>query len=571
MAASKQEFDITRINFLDPLENRESSSVTTSFTKDLLFTNGFFQPAYNKIKKAISYFFTKRPGISRVWQPNGADKQGRGIYEWKGNLYAVVGQKIYKNDFDFTPTTDLGVAIPAADNVSMCDFAETRPGAATQYLGVNTGTTLYLIETDDSVTVLNNTAITSSSVANPSVITTTTAHGLTTGNKVYIVGHTGSTPDINSTVYVATVTGTTTFTIPVNVTVGGTGGTLGVFPATNTGDLIYMDGYWLTAKSNGNIYNCSVDNPLVWDPTKVITAQMYPGDLVGLARQNNYLFAFGESWMQAFYNNANASGSPLNNNESAVQQVGCASQTSLAHNENSVIWVSNSRLGGYTVWKLDGTSNLQDIGTSFTNKLFESGIASNSSFLSTLKGVFMRVGGKLFYILTIGGSSGSPTTGANTLVYDVELDLWMRWTSAVGDSESNLPMVSNTQVAGILYIQEPYSGYISQFLTSVYRDYNSTNFTMSARTQRFDNDIIKRKFCHSLDVIGDQQTATDSTTDVSVQYSDDDYTTTSTARTVNMGSTRPFLKALGNFRRRSFMLSHTGNSPMRWQGIEIVR
>jgi hypothetical protein len=71
-----------------------------------------------------------------------------------------------------------------------------------------------------------NVAVTSSSVANPSVITTATAHGMTTGESVVLTGHSGSTPSINGTQYLATVTSTTTFTIPVNVTVGGTGGTV---------------------------------------------------------------------------------------------------------------------------------------------------------------------------------------------------------------------------------------------------------------------------------------------------------------------------------------------------------
>lgn len=67
-------------------------------------------------------------------------------------------------------------------------------------------------------------AIISSSVANPTVITTTAAHGLVTGNKIIIAGHTGSTPAISG-IYTVTVINSTTFTIPVNVTVGGTGGT----------------------------------------------------------------------------------------------------------------------------------------------------------------------------------------------------------------------------------------------------------------------------------------------------------------------------------------------------------
>ncbi len=71
--------------------------------------------------------------------------------------------------------------------------------------------------------------ITSSSVANPTVITTSdaatlAAGGLATGQVVNIASHSGSTPALSG-LYVATLTGDHTFTIPVNVSVGGTGGT----------------------------------------------------------------------------------------------------------------------------------------------------------------------------------------------------------------------------------------------------------------------------------------------------------------------------------------------------------
>jgi hypothetical protein len=69
-------------------------------------------------------------------------------------------------------------------------------------------------------------AITSSSVADPTVLVTA-AHGITVGatEVVTIATHTGSTPAINGT-HIFTATSATTGTIPVNVTVGGTGGTL---------------------------------------------------------------------------------------------------------------------------------------------------------------------------------------------------------------------------------------------------------------------------------------------------------------------------------------------------------
>jgi DNA-binding XRE family transcriptional regulator len=73
-------------------------------------------------------------------------------------------------------------------------------------------------------------AITSSSVANPSVITTAT-HRFVSADTVTIASHTSVTPDINGD-NVATVTAGTTFTIPVNVSDGGVGGTAVLSPTT---------------------------------------------------------------------------------------------------------------------------------------------------------------------------------------------------------------------------------------------------------------------------------------------------------------------------------------------------
>lgn len=64
-----------------------------------------------------------------------------------------------------------------------------------------------------------------STVANPTVITTTAAHGLSSGEEVTISGSTGYTPTINGA-FQATVISPTTFSIPVNVATAGTGGTI---------------------------------------------------------------------------------------------------------------------------------------------------------------------------------------------------------------------------------------------------------------------------------------------------------------------------------------------------------
>ena len=65
--------------------------------------------------------------------------------------------------------------------------------------------------------------IASNSIANPSVVTCPVAHGLTTGDLILISGVSTSSPTINGERAV-TVIGETTFSVPVNVGTGGTGG-----------------------------------------------------------------------------------------------------------------------------------------------------------------------------------------------------------------------------------------------------------------------------------------------------------------------------------------------------------
>jgi len=122
-------------------------------------------------------------------------------------------------------------------------------------------------------------AITSSSVANPTVITTTAPHGQgSSGTKqVTIAGHTGSTPAVSGA-YTATMTGASTFTVPVNVTVGGTGGTV-TFPATSythTLTLGEATPYLTAFELKGDdtiviVQDCKVDElALSWDGNKPV-------------------------------------------------------------------------------------------------------------------------------------------------------------------------------------------------------------------------------------------------------------------------------------------------------------
>ncbi len=108
--------------------------------------------------------------------------------------------------------------------------ANTVPGRIFLEARVLSTTPFYLIGVDETVGQSFNPNITSEnnalsiSAANPSVITTRTAHGFTSGDSI-IITNSNSTPSIDGAREII-VLSATTFSIPVNVTVAGTFATI---------------------------------------------------------------------------------------------------------------------------------------------------------------------------------------------------------------------------------------------------------------------------------------------------------------------------------------------------------
>jgi len=525
---------------------KETMRDTTN--KDRRFLNMFMEPYSDDINgEAAIYYITKRPGRVLLNTPS-TPAAGRGIYYWKGATYTVFGNKIYKD------TTALGVTLTTT--TGKVSIKEVRPGAAVQYLCINDGTALYCINTSGTVLVLNNVGITSSSVANPTTITTSAPHNLTTGNQVNISGHTGSTPAISG-VYTVTVTGANTFTIPVNVTVGGTGGSIGVFPVVNTGDLEYMDGYMAVLKADASLWTSNYDDPTTWNPSNFILAQMFNGIGVGLAKQNNYIIAFLDRAMQFFYDAANATGSPLANSEQAAQQIGCASSSSIASDENIVYWVSNTNRGSFCIYKLDGTTNLKEISTPYINRILEAEGAS----INQCYGFTLRRAGNVFYILTLVSSS-------RTFVWNENVETWTEWTDTNGTSAWPIGGVFQNLLGGAtttLLAQHQTAGTVHT-ITFTNKQDDSVNYPWQIQTQKWDADSMKRKFYNRVELVYDIQP---SSAPITISYTDDDYQTFSTPRTFDMSSPRIFDRNWGQARRRAWRISGTNNQDARLQYLEF--
>lgn len=113
------------------------------------YVNVLFETHVNPVTKGVSNYTFKRPGLANNTQPSGGAATGRGIHYWEGSskLYSVFANKIYSG------TTDLGVTL--AGSSGRVWFTETAPTSSTRLLIVSDGADNYHIQTDDTITQID--------------------------------------------------------------------------------------------------------------------------------------------------------------------------------------------------------------------------------------------------------------------------------------------------------------------------------------------------------------------------------------------------------------------------------
>ena len=109
-------------------------------------------------------------------------------------------------------------------------------------------------------------------------------------------------------------------------------------PSPHLASPVFLDGYIFLAVDS-DIYNCNLDDPYTWDAASFISSESFPDPIRALARQNNQIVAFNALSIEFFYDAANASGSPLNKNDSAVIQVGCFAPNCIFQGERYCFFV----------------------------------------------------------------------------------------------------------------------------------------------------------------------------------------------------------------------------------------
>lgn len=326
-------------------------------------------------------------------------------------------------------------------------------------------------------------------------------------------------------------------------------------PAPHIPDPVFMDGYvFLAGINTQTIHNSALQDFGTWPTDGFIDAEMYPDNIMALTIANNYIVAVGSQSVEFFYDNANATGSPLQRNAPAVAQFGTPAHLSVNQTEKETIMIGTTNNGGRTVWLISGFQP-----TEIANEPVREALDLEGNSIANAYATTIQISGHKFYVMSLTGQS-------RTFVYDFEEQMWHEWTSGPNQEKFDYPYAADIGNGRPVYLHIS-SGLVSFFDSTVYTD-NGVPINCQAITSKVDFDTINRKRFFRLSLIGDSPNG-DTNTPIIVDWSDDDYNTWAGNKTLQLNGIYPTITQLGYSRRRAFRFTYQQPFSLRLESFEL--
>lgn len=424
-------------------------------------------------------------------------------------------------------------------------FVKSRPGLSTSYshtAGVGRGMYYWLVSgVGYIIYVIGN-----SVYSNGTLLTTLTT---STGE----VGFTEFVNDVSVNTLIM-VDGTKGYVF-ANPTTAPTEITSADFPTPHIPQPIFLDGYLFLAKpGTQEVFNSNLNDPTLWTAGEYISAELYPDTIVALSKNNNYIYAIGAQSVEYLYDAANATGSPLSRHEAAVQQFGTVASASVVQTEKEVILVGETGNGGHTVWTIDGFKEKE-----IANPAIRSALRAEGANLKNAVAHCIRVSGQKFYLLNL---------TSTTLVYCFDTQMWTKWTSGVSGNDNFVGTHATDGPNGMAYLLGETNGKVYTISESYFDD-AGTPFLCEIVTPKYDFDTFNQKTMSRLSVLGDIPDSFGSGNEMQISWTDDDYQTWVTDRTLSFDYDFPCIAQLGRFRRRAFRFRYSKPYMLRLEGFEV--
>ena len=353
-----------------------------------------------------------------------------------------------------------------------------------------------------------------------------------------------------------------------------------------------MDGYLLYSTSTtAGLRNSDINSAISYPASGTLDPNLSPDEPRAIARQRNAIILFGGSSKEVFTNAGNAFGSPLQRQPAAFERIGAVNQLAITTIENDIFFVSSSSEGDVGVYKMSeyqaervSTPQIDTIigtvsatnGTIYANS-FRLGGYKYVGFVLSSASEFnneILLENQEIMLLESGDNTLMESNPATTaafvrfLVYNADLNIWGEWDTTKATFIDAVNQGSNNQIFATSRMETDGKVYaINPALNGEVFTDDGDAYSMEIRTSKTDFGTEARKFISKVSLMGcDIQTTSTAT----LEYSDDDYGTWTTAGTFDLTRVNPYITQLGSFQSgRAWRLTHSAAVPFRAQSLKF--
>jgi len=349
---------------------------------------------------------------------------------------------------------------------------------------------------------------------------------------------------------------------------------------------VVLNGILYASATNGELFNSATEDPTTWGALDFVSAEMKPDNSVFIQPHLNHIANFGVGTIEFFYDNANATASPLNVRTDIAHNVGAVDFDTVWTNRDDIFFVNLNQSGDFNV-NILSNFQLNKISTSDIDTFITSSVITDS--LSLMAHGFSTAG-RDFYVLTTFYKDGSNIIKPlSSLVYDTSTGVWGFWElmhtgiddcPVIGWTRSTATragdgILANGDIVTIaddknpqdstgaqIYVVDDYvdAGYIS--------DTGATgeNIEMVLITGSADFGSRDYKYADNLKLVAIPESTSQ---DVTVQWSDESNNSYNAGRTLDLSNHNNKLTRLGRFRQRNHKLTFAGDEQIEVEAIEV--
>lgn len=338
--------------------------------------------------------------------------------------------------------------------------------------------------------------------------------------------------------------------------------------------------------ADGIVYNSAEGDPSAWAAADYIGASRDPDGGAYCGNHHDNVVAMGPSTIEFFYDNGNATGSPLNRRSDIFHTLGCADGGSVWEVGDRMFFVGTDESSGLGVYVLEQFQP-RKVSTPAIDSICATAVNGDSYVMA---GAGFTANGHTFYILSF-LVEDTVLTPEISYVYDATTGKWFTWSTAfAGNSQFSIIqwatrrsttarrgegiLVSGDIVALVddLSPQDTTGlsgGYVADgFVEDGYvsgAGLTGTAYEMRIRVGQSDLGLRELKIFDELSVVADRAAASVSAT---VKWANENSATWTSGRTLDLAKERR-LTSLGSAFRRNFEVSVTSSEVLRLESLDV--